>query len=80
MKLQVQQQQQQQEEDIDDLPPVPDGNKLQTYLRSLQTKHVDEGLRRAGRNLTPEDVTKYVEKHGRDSVDFHSVGNSIFIH
>jgi hypothetical protein len=43
MKLQVQQQQQQQEEDIDDLPPVPDGNKLQTYLRSLQTKHVDEG-------------------------------------
>jgi hypothetical protein len=41
MKSLVQQQQE----------PVPDGSKLQTNIRGLQIKHVDEGLRRAGKIL-----------------------------
>jgi hypothetical protein len=77
MKSQVQQQQ---EDALDPLPPVPDGSKLQTYIRGLQIKHVDKGLRRAGKNLTPEDVAEYAEKHGRDSVDLNSAGTSILIH
>lgn len=77
MKLQVQQEQ---VSGLDTLPPVPDGNKLQTYLRGLQILHVDEGLRRAGRNLTPEDVMEYAESHGLDSVDRNSVGESILVH
>jgi hypothetical protein len=75
MKLQVQQQQE--DDDLDALPPVPDENKLQTFLRRLRIKHFDEGLRIAGRNFTPEDVMEYAEKHGRDSMDRNSVGNSI---
>jgi hypothetical protein len=48
MKLQVQEQQ---TSGLDTLPPVPSGNKLQTYLRGLQILHDDEGLRRAGRHI-----------------------------
>jgi hypothetical protein len=43
--------QQQQEDALDPLPPVPDGSKLQTHIRGLQIKHVDEGLRRAEKIL-----------------------------
>jgi hypothetical protein len=56
------------------LPTVPDGTKLQNYLRRKQIRLVDEGLRGSGSKVTPEAIANYAATHGKDSINHNLVG------
>jgi hypothetical protein len=56
------------------LTVIPPEQKLQNFLRGLQTATLDDGLVEVGTKVTPESTEQYASTHGLTSVDRNRVG------